>query len=80
VRAETPVTVLLIERSDFDELVEEGASAASKLACNVIDVLANRLRRMDEWVVSLVQEDQPPEPKTGDWARFRDHMLGGWNL
>jgi CRP-like cAMP-binding protein len=74
------VTVLRIERGDFDELVEEGASAASKLACNVINVLAERLRRMDEWVVTLVQDDQPPEPQTGDWARFRERLLSGWNV
>jgi CRP-like cAMP-binding protein len=58
VRAETPVTVLRIERADFNELVEEGASAASKLACNVIEVLAGRLRRMDKWVATLHRESQ----------------------
>lgn len=58
VRAETPVTVLRIERADFNELVEEGASAASKLACNAIEVLAGRLRRMDQWIATLHHEGQ----------------------
>jgi CRP/FNR family transcriptional regulator, cyclic AMP receptor protein len=92
VRAETPCTVLRIERGDFNELVEEGASAASKLACNAIEVLAGRLRRMDQWIATLHRESddasgpdgaraaQAAARKANDWAEFRDRLLSGWNL
>jgi CRP-like cAMP-binding protein len=58
VRAATAVSLLRIERADYNELVAEGASAAHKLACNAIDSLAERLRRMDEWVAELMRAGQ----------------------
>jgi len=58
VRAATAVKLLRIERGDYNELVADGASAAYKLACNAIDSLAERLRRMDEWVAELMRAGQ----------------------
>lgn len=89
VRAQSTVKLLRIERADYEELVEEGASAAYKLSCNAIDSLAERLRRMDEWVAELLLANSPEaEPATDgvvaervpEWSRFRDKLFTGWNL
>ena len=85
VRATTEVTLLRIERADYQELVLEGASAAYKLACNAIDSLADRLRRMDDWVADLVRhgrqmEAAPVDGRVPEWSHFRDKLFTGWNL
>jgi CRP/FNR family cyclic AMP-dependent transcriptional regulator len=82
VRAKTPLTLLRIERADYQELVEEGASAAYKLSCNAIDCLAERLRRMDDWVADLLHEAAQSRIglSTSEWSRFRDKLFTGWNL
>ena len=84
VRAKTPLTLLKIDRVDYDELVEDGASAAAKLACNALESLSERLRRMDEWVADLLRH--VPEPgqidglRTPEWSAFRNKLFTGWNL
>ena len=89
VRAQSAVKLLRIERADYEELVEEGASAAYKLSCNAIDSLAERLRRMDEWVAELLLAAAPGAEAASDgvvservpeWSRFRDKLFTGWNL
>jgi CRP-like cAMP-binding protein len=89
VRALSAVKLLRIERADYEELVEEGASAAYKLSCNAIDSLAERLRRMDEWVAELLPaaahgaeaaSDGVVSERVPEWSRFRDKLFTGWNL
>ncbi|HTU25744.1 MAG TPA: cyclic nucleotide-binding domain-containing protein, partial [Pirellulales bacterium] len=53
VRAQTAVTVLAIDRRDYDDLIRQGIWAAYKLAYNTVRGLSDRLRRMDEWVAEL---------------------------
>lgn len=62
VRAQTGVKLLQIKRSDYDELIQDGASVAFKLAFNVVETLAERLRRMDQWVEELIYNKPPTEP------------------
>jgi len=84
VRAQTDVQLLRIGRADYDDLIAEGATSAYKLAYNVVGGLAERLRRMDEWLSQLNHHEpvptaartQPP----AEWARFRDKLFNGWNL
>ena len=57
-------------------------SAAYKLAYNVVENVATRLRRMDEWVAE--QSAQPDQDgstaKLPEWRRFREKLFNGWNL
>jgi CRP/FNR family transcriptional regulator, cyclic AMP receptor protein len=84
VRAQTPVELLCIPRGDYDDLIQDGARGAYKLAFNAVASLAERLRRMDEWVAELSRH-QPqampmPESRPSEWAHFRDRMFASWNL
>ena len=79
VRAVTPLRVLRIERSKYDDLVKEACPGAYKLACNVVACLADRLRRMDEWTARLLAEDalerRVPDPALR--AKLKpDYLLG----
>src|SRR3954451_11811578 len=48
VRASSPVQLLQIAHADYADMIQDGVWAAFKLAYNVVQQLAERLRRMDE--------------------------------
>ena len=76
VRALTTIQLLRFQRQSYDELLQAGELAAYKLALNVVDVLADRLRRMDQWVTELVCSG-PDEHQISEWARFRQKLFTG---
>ena len=81
--AVSPLTLLCIERCDYDDLIRDGAWGAYKLAFNAVEILAERLRRMDKWVADLTQSP-PVAPSNGhpagnghtsEWSMFRDRLF-----
>jgi CRP-like cAMP-binding protein len=79
VRAKTAVKLLVMERTNYDELCKEQASAACKLAMNTVESLAERLRRMDDWVDELVRRGQANQ-RIPEWNRLRATLFDGWKL
>ena len=79
VRAKTAVKLLSIERSKYDALCNSESSAACKLALNTVASLAERLRRMDEWVDELVHRGQANQ-RIPEWNRLRATLFDGWKL
>ena len=79
VRARGPVKLLRLAREDYEKLLEHGNGAAYKLAYNTVHSLADRLRRMDDWVATLVAENTKKKPPA-EWAHFREQLLKEWNL
>ncbi len=75
VKAQTTVRVLRISRTDFDRLVELGCAAAYHLALNSVEQLADRLRRMDDWVTDLVANMNDNHQTEHEWSRFRDKLF-----
>lgn len=83
VRAKTPVKLLRITRVAYDDLIRDGAWGAYKLALNAVASMAERLRRMDDWVAELTGQQRLAEPsasRTTEWNEFRDKMFASWNL
>lgn len=95
VLAKTPVKLARIIRGDYEELIQEGCRAAYKLAYNTVQCLAERLRKMDEWVAELLNKGtsngrSPASYNTDgnesdtthpqEWADFREKMLTSWNF
>ena len=80
--AKTPIRLLSIARSDYDDLIRDGVIAAYKLAYNVVESVANRLRRMDERIAELASDDdaEPSQEQQPEWRKFRDKLFNGWNL
>jgi len=78
VRAKTNVKVLRISHVDYHDLIAEGVWAAYKLAYNVVNGLAERMRRMDQWVTDLMlhQKETTSQP---EWSEFREKLFSGWN-
>jgi len=79
VRASGPVKVLCLSREDYDDLATQGCCATTKLAVNVVACLAERMRRMDDWVADLITE-KGGQRKTADWAHFRERLMRNWQL
>ena len=81
--AKTQVRLLSIGRMDYDELLASGNLAAYKLAYNVVQSMAHRLRRMDDWVAELSAGDKPngtTAEKVPEWHEFRKKLFETWNL
>jgi len=79
VRAKTAVKLLSIERSKYNALCQQESSAACKLALNTVASLAERLRRMDDWVDELVHRGQANQ-RIPEWNRLRATLFDGWKL
>ena len=81
---------LSISRSDYYDLIRDGVTSSYKLAYNFVEHVANRLRRMDEWIAELSSHaespdgapQKPAEPagKLPEWRQFRNKLFNGWNL
>jgi len=79
VRAKTAGRAMRIARIDYDDLIRDGVWGAYKLAYNVTQTLADRLRRMDEWIGELMAH-RPPAECDGEWTKFREKLFTEWNL
>lgn len=79
VRAKTSLKLLAIDRSKFNHLVASECSPASKLAINTVASLAERLRRMDDWVTELMSGSAGRQ-RNSDWTKLRATLFDGWNL
>ncbi len=82
--AKTQVRLLSIARMDYEHLLADGSLAAYKLALVVVQSLADRLRRMDDWVSNLSSDSDGhnghPDPQVPEWHEFRKKLFESWNL
>lgn len=77
VRAKSEVSLLRLPHGEFQDLVDDGVAAAYKLSHNVIELMAERLRRMDDWVVELMTRECPDAIRP-EWSNFREKLFTGW--
>ncbi len=80
--AKTKVRLLSIARADYDDLIHDGVVAAYKMAYNIVESVAKRLRHMDDWVAELASHTHPAndDQKLPEWRQFRNKIFNGWNL
>ncbi len=79
IRTINDVEVLMLRRDKFDELVAEGSSAALRIAVNTAAVLAERLRRMDDWICDLVEQPEAANHRE-EWQQFRSTVYTNWDF
>ena len=80
VRAQTAVQLLRISYADYKDLLDEGVTAAYKLSHNVVESLAQRLRRMDDWIAELLAHQPTAAEHTREWSSFREKLCNNWNV
>ncbi len=79
VRALSEVTTLRLAREQYEQLRAEHPSAADKIAANLVRILSQRLRRMDDWTCELVQNNGN-ERQHEEWQEFRAKLYGGLQI
>ena len=79
VRTLTDVDVYYLSRDQYDLLLHTGSSAAQKIVFNTARVLADRLRRMDEWIRECVQKNVQPSQRV-EWLEFRAKLYTNWQF
>jgi CRP-like cAMP-binding protein len=80
IRAQTAVQLLRISYVDYKDLLDEGVTAAYKLSHNVVESLAQRLRRMDDWIAKLLAHQPSTAEHAREWSAFREKLYNSWNV
>lgn len=73
VRAVDQVETMRLMRDQYDDLREHCPQAAHKIAVNIIRVLSDRLRKMDEWTCELVERECDGR-RYKEWQDFRSKL------
>ena len=79
VRALTDVEVLRLSRQKFDELQKMCPEAAYRIALATAEILAARLRKMDEWICELVERPDGAHHRE-EWREFRAKLYSDWKF
>lgn len=80
IRTVTPVEVLRLSRKRFDELAERSPGASFRLAANTAGILAERLRKMDDWVCELLDRPEASARQREEWHEFRSKLYTDWDF
>lgn len=79
VRAQCDARLFRLSRKRYDELAAEEPMIGCRLAANTIDSLAERLRRMDDWVVELMARPTNHQPVL-EFSELRRKLFESWKL
>jgi CRP/FNR family cyclic AMP-dependent transcriptional regulator len=77
--AETDVVTCAWLRDDFLKLTEESPHAGYQIAANIAAVLAERIRRMDDWICDLMAQPEA-ESRRDEWETFRSAVYTNWKF
>jgi CRP-like cAMP-binding protein len=80
VRTLTEVEVMRLSRDEFAKLQETSPSAVHKILVNAVNILAERLRRMDTWTCELFERPDGPDNHRKEWRDFRSKLYTDWHF
>jgi CRP-like cAMP-binding protein len=80
VRAMTEVEVMRLSREQFASLQECCPTVVHKMLINAVRILAERLRRMDDWTCKLVERPDGSETQRKEWRDFRSKLYTDWHF
>ena len=81
ITALSDVTVCAFHRSDYLKLGASHPEAAWRIASNIAAVLAERLRRMDNWVCdAFARPEEESEARRDEWKSFRSAVYTNWDF
>jgi len=78
VRALCDVEVARITPDAFEELRDESPSAAYCILMNLVMLLSDRLRTMDERIGAVIEHT--PQDRQKEWHDFRARLFAGWDF
>ena len=63
----------------YEQLYSRCPSAAYKITQSVVSLLAQRLRRMDEWICTFVERAEAADHRE-EWHDFREKLYADWQF
>ncbi len=83
VRSISEVDILRLSRKQFDDFHESMPPVAYKIAHSIAQLLAQRLRKMDEWTCGIFdgeEEDKTLPTRREEWREFRSKLYSDWEF
>ena len=80
IRTEAATVLWRLTRERFERLHMHQPRIAYIVLSNLVTVLAQRLRKMDDWVCNIMEKNASPGPHHDEWTEFRARLFGDWNL
>ena len=75
----TQVDIMRLSRDNYDEMSKSSSTAATRIALNIVKVLAERLRQMDVFTGQLVDNPDASHHKKEFWE-FRSKLFTEWEF
>ncbi len=79
VRALSAVKTARMMKSSFVELEATRPAIAERIMTCVAKVMADRLRKMDDWICRLVEKENH-DSHQGEWREFRSKLYADWQM
>lgn len=79
VRASTAVKVMRLGQDKFEQLHTRSPTAAYKIILAVVSLMAQRLRRLDEWICDFVERPEAASHRD-EWHDFRAKLYADWQF
>lgn len=79
IRALTPVRTARMLKSVFVELEKSQPAIAERIITCVARVMADRLRKMDDWICRLMEKENHNSHQ-GEWRDFRSKLYADWQM
>jgi len=79
VRALSEVETIRITYQAFEELQRADLHAAMMITSNLVQLLSERLRRMDAWIGELVDQSDDRR-QHAEWREFRSKLYSDWSF
>ena len=73
VRATQPTEVVCMTREEFEKFRKEHPATTEKIVINIVKLMSDRLRQMDQWTCRLV-ENEVNTQKHQEWHEFRARL------
>lgn len=80
VRTEAATVLWRLTRERFERLHTHQPRIAYVVLANLVTVLSERLRRMDDWICTIMEQNAEPQRHHEEWTEFRSRLFGDWNL
>jgi len=80
VRAMSEVEVLHLTRENYDQLLNHDPNIAFRIAESIAKILADRLRRMDEWTCGVIESPHISVSRKEEWNEFRSKLYTEWEF
>ncbi len=79
VRALTEVDAVHLTPDSFEELKSRNIEAAYAITANLVQLLSDRLRRMDTWTCELVDKSENGQHHA-EWQEFQSKLYTDWSF